>query len=244
VPLPVEHSYSDDAPSQGRHISDRRFGRHIPGDLTTQQGIMGSNTVEGLDEDTQKGREALTVGQYGGIYPLYEAFYIHSVIYAAERSESAFQRFEVAVTEVQSAALTVATIQEGLTHAGALSRFFWPMSKNSSLATARGKRLRDAFGLDDKSPLRWRQLRNAFEHFDEDLDRFLLRDRVGYLFPGPLVDDHRLADEAIGNIFKLVDPQHGVCVLLGEKFEFRPIRHEVQRVLALALEMDKQGSRL
>jgi hypothetical protein len=33
-------------------------------------------------------------------------------------------------------------------------------------------------------------------------------------------------------------------VLLGEKFEFRPIRQEVQRVLSRALEMDKQGGRL
>jgi hypothetical protein len=116
--------------------------------------------------------------------------------------------------------------------------------KESQLAVARGKALREAFRLDATSPLKWRKLRNAFEHFDEDLDCFLLRDPVGYLFPVPLIGPHALADNAIGSIFKLVDPEQGICVLLGEKFEFRPICREVQRVLSLAREMDKQGCRL
>lgn len=98
------------------------------------------------------------------------------------------------------------------------------MKKDSELAAARGKRLREAFALDETSPLKWRKLRNVFEHFDEDLDRFLLHDRAGY-------------------IFKLVDPEHGICVLLREKFEFRPIRQEVGPVLTRALEMDDSGAR-
>jgi len=205
---------------------------------------IGSIAVEQLDEDTRKQRAALIAEQYGGVYPVYEAFYIQSIIYAAERSESAFQRFDEAATEAEAAALIVATVQEALTHTGALSRFFWPVKKDSPLAAARGKRLRAAFALEDTSPLKWRKLRNAFEHFDEDLDWFLLQDRAGCFFPGPIIDDHALADEVIGHIFKLVDPAHGICVLLGEKFEFRPIRREVQRVLARALEMDEQGGRL
>ncbi|HCL66390.1 MAG TPA: hypothetical protein DIC56_16435 [Rhizobium sp.] len=197
-----------------------------------------------LDEEVRKERESQIAKQYRGIYPVYETFYIHSIIYAAERSETAFQRFDEAVVASRSAALIVATVQEALTHAGALSRFFWPVKKDNELAAARGDRLRDAFALDDTSALKWRKLRNAFEHFDEDLDRFLLDDRAGYFFPSPHVDDQALADEAIGHIFKLVDPKHGVCVLLGEKFEFKPIRREVRRILSRALEMDEQGGRL
>ena len=59
-----------------------------------------------------------------------------------------------------------------------------------------------------------------------------------------MVDDHEVAEDAIGHIFKLVDPKHGICVLLGERFEFRPIREEVKRILAKALQMDKLGARL
>ena len=201
--------------------------------------------MSNLDEDARKERAALIAGEYHGIYPVYEAFYIHSIIYAAERSETAFKRFDEAVTTVRSPELIFATVQEALTHAGALSRFFWPMkNKKNKLAAARGCRLRDAFALDETSALKRRNLRNAFEHFDEDLDRFLLEDRAGYFFPSALVDDQTLADESIGHIFKLVDPEHGVCVLLGEKFDFRPIRSEVQRILSRAREMDQQGSRL
>lgn len=206
--------------------------------------FAGGIDMAQYDEDTRNEMRTLIVENHRGIYPVYEAFYIHSIIYAAERSEAAFQRFDEAVAGGESAALIVATVQEALTHAGALSRFFWPVRKDDQLSAARGERLRDAFALDETSALKWRKLRNAFEHFDEDLDRFLLDDRAGYFFPGPLVDDQRLGDEAIGHIFKLVDPKHGVCILLGDKFEFKPIRNEVQRVLSRALEMQEQGDRL
>ena len=54
------------------------------------------------------------------------------------------------------------------------------------------------------SPLEDRELRNALEHFDERLDDFLLKDPVGYFFPGPSVQSHEIADEAPGQIFRLV----------------------------------------
>lgn len=198
-----------------------------------------------LDDDVRKEREALIAREYHGIYPAYEAFYIQSIIYAAERSDAAFERFDEAVAAHLPPTLIVATVQEALTHAGALSRFFWPMKKKENVLTvARGIRLRDAFALDETSALKWRRLRNAFEHFDEDLDRFLLDDRAGCFFPSPLVDDQALTDDSIGHIFKLVDPKHGICVLLGEKFEFRPLRSEVRRILSRARQMDEQGGRL
>lgn len=197
-----------------------------------------------LDEATLKSRAAMIAATYGGISPPCEAFYIHSILYAAERSENAFLRFDAAVAEAASDTQIVSTVQEALTHAAALSRFFWSMKKNDPLSAARAARLRDAFGLDDNSALKRRNLRNAFEHFDEDLDRFLLGDHVGCFLPSPIVAEHALADDALAHVFKLVDPDHGVCVLLGEKFEFRPIRAEVGRVLADAMEMQKRGSRL
>ena len=200
--------------------------------------------MEQVDEEALKDREGMIIREYSGIFPAYEAFYIHSIIYAAERSEAAFQRFDDAVVEKRAAASVVATIQEALAHASALSRFFWPVKKDSALAKARGSRLRVAFAVDDSSALKWRKLRNSFEHFDEDLDRFLLHDLSGCFFPAPLVGDQMLAQEAAGNIFKLVDPNSGTCIILGDQYEFRPIRIEVQRVLSRAQEMDSQGCRL
>ncbi len=139
--------------------------------------------------------------------------------------------FEAQVVHEADAHSTFASIQEALTHAAALSRFFWPVGKKNRLAQARGKRLREVFAMNDDSALRFRDLRNAFEHYDENLDRYLLEDNSGYFFPTPLIDNHELADEALGNIFKLVDPNGGICVLLGRKFEYRTIQREIKRIL-------------
>jgi hypothetical protein len=134
-------------------------------------------------------------------------------------------------------------IQEVLTLSAALSRFFWPPTKNK-LSLARGENLRSTFAIDESNPLGERKLRNALEHYDEYLDSFLLQYRVGHFFPSPIVDHHELADDVLGNIFKLVDPENGICVILGEKYEFDLIRDEVRRILDLAVTMDGGGSRL
>jgi hypothetical protein len=188
-------------------------------------------------------RASTIVEQYQGIYPPFEAFYIHSIIYSAMCVNGAFRQFDTVKAKRQEPLVIVSTVQEALTHAAALSRFFWPASK-TPLALARGRRLREAFALGDDSPLRARQLRNTFEHFDERLDRFLLEDRAGFFFPAPLVDDHILNDEVIGNIFKVVDPELEICVLLGERFEFSSIRSEIETILAQAVAMDQRGCRL
>lgn len=188
-------------------------------------------------------REAIIAKDYGGIFPAHEAFYIQSLIYAAGRAEDAFDRFDRAIEESGDPELIVATIQEALTHTAALSRFFWP-TERKGLAPARGEKLRDAFDIRDDSPLRHRKLRNAFEHFDEHLDAFLLRDPVGYFFPSALVNDHSLADEQVTNVFKLVDPVNAICVLLGEKYQFGDLRSEALRILTTARTMNATGSRL
>src|SRR5258708_26919324 len=111
--------------------------------------------MEELDEETRKQRETEVIQQYGGISPYDEAFYIESVLYAAGRCEDAFRRFDAAVAGGESKAVIFATMQEGLTHAAALSRFFWP-TKGRPLSEARGNRLREAFELEDTSPLKLR----------------------------------------------------------------------------------------
>jgi hypothetical protein len=195
-----------------------------------------------LSEVERARRVQILVDDYGGISPPVEAFYIHSIIYAADRTEAAFQRFDDALP-TGNAEPVVSSIQEALSHAAGISRFLWPM-RDTKLARARGQKLREAFRVDDSSPLQHRKLRNAFEHFDEDLDAFLLENDVGYFFPGALVASHELANDEMGNIFKLVDPKHSICVLLGEKYEFGHIRQEVNRIHEAALDMDASGGRL
>jgi hypothetical protein len=181
------------------------------------------------DEERSE-RENYVVNQSDGILPMYEAFYIEALTYCAGRAGSAFERFDRALAEGLDQATIVATAHEALSHVAALSRYFWP-AKGKPLHLARAKRLREALGIDDSSPLADRGLRNVLEHFDERLDTFLLQDLVGYMFPGPLVGKATLNEDALGNIFRLVDPVSQVFVLLGERYEFGPMRVAVENIL-------------
>jgi len=181
-------------------------------------------------DEERRERENLVVSQSGGILPMCEAFYIEALGYCAGRARSAFLRFDQTLTDAEDQAATVATAHEALTHVAALSRYFWPASKKP-LHLARAMKLREALGIDDASPLADRGLRNALEHFDERLDTFLLQDPVGYMFPGPLVGEASLNDDALGHLFRLVDPDSQVFVLLGERYEFGPMRDAVDDIV-------------
>lgn len=185
------------------------------------------------DDAERRRRAQQIVSDYEGIYPMYGAFYVQAIRYASGRAQAAFARFAAAAEARASDAEIVASAHEALGHAAALSRFFFPVDKKP-LTRARAANLRKSFAVGDNSPLVDRELRNALEHFDERLDDYLLGDIVGYIFPGPMVGDADLADEAIGHIFRLVDPETQTFVLLGRKHDFGAMRCEVDRISALA----------
>lgn len=112
------------------------------------------------------------------------------------------------------------------------------------LAQARGKKLRERFGIQEGSPLQSRELRNALEHFDERLDDFLVDDHFGYFFPGPMVDDASLSEETIGHIFRLVDPKTSNFVLLGTAYSFKELREMAETIEIKASEKSESGGRL
>lgn len=85
---------------------------------------------------------------------------------------------------------------------------------------------------------------NAMEHFDERLDDFLVGGATGSIIPGPIVGDHRIADDPSGSVFRLVDPAAQILIVFAEKHDFSGIRHEVGRILALARAFDEKGGRL
>lgn len=193
----------------------------------------------GAMKEHKQGRERVLVDEYSGIVPLHEVFYLQSLLYVANAADAAFSRFEAALANNNQDAVIVATVQEALTHAAALSRFFWSAAK-TEVASARAAKLRIAFDMDG-SPLQDRRLRNALEHFDERLDDFLMKEPVGMFFPGSLVGEHQMADEPVGQVFKLVDPSAMIFVILGEKFDFGSIHDEVVRLLAKIHEFDQRG---
>ncbi|WP_376985504.1 hypothetical protein [Bosea sp. R86505] len=189
-------------------------------------------------EGERQVRAKMTVSDHEGIYPVYGAFYVHAILYAAGRADASFARFGTALQADGSPAEIVASVHEALGHAAALSRFFFPADKGP-LARARAAKLRRQFAVSNSSPLVDRALRNALEHFDERLDDYLLGDIVGHIFPGPIMGDAELADEPGGHIFRLVDPVKEIFVLLGQKHDFGAVRVEVQRIAELARRIAK-----
>ena len=215
------------------------------------QGSKGNYIVHKPYSKEMERRAQIVTDDYVGIVPYCEAFYLHSIIYSAGRCLESFERYEHFKNQDVSADYLISIVQEAVGHAAALSRYFWPSPKGKNkepnqkkLKESRGLKLRKSFGLDESSPLYNRDLRNAWEHFDERLDTYLLENDAGHFFPSCIIDSHLLADDPVGHIFKLLDPQEECLVLMGTKYFFSPLREEVKKVFEYACEADKNGARL
>ncbi|AKJ94575.1 hypothetical protein TVD_03955 [Thioalkalivibrio versutus] len=202
-------------------------------------------------EEELRHRAGIIASEYSGIVPHFEAMYIQSILYPAGRAVEAFQRLAQIEDPGQDSENAVAAAQEAIGHAGAVSRFFWPVdgprrepSELKELRKRRGEALRSAFDLSDDSPLANRDLRNAWEHFDERLDQYLLGIDAGVMLPGCIVDDHSIADDPNGYTFKVLDPTAECLVLVGTRYFYGAIRDEVHRIYLTALECDRDGDRL
>ncbi len=196
-------------------------------------------------------RAEIVNNSFEGIIPYHEVFYLESILYSAERSLAAFERYEKLLYQKESPSLLISSLQEAIGHAGALSRYFWisglghrTPKELKKLKSNRAKKLREKFSLTEDSPLKERSLRDAWEHFDERLDVFLITNDTGYFFPAPILDDHTLADESEGRIFKLLDTKSHCLVLLNKKYFFKKIKAEVKKVYDYALKADENGGRL
>ncbi|MDO6721618.1 hypothetical protein Q4575_19645 [Psychrosphaera sp. 1_MG-2023] len=191
-----------------------------------------------MDNEELERRAKITNETCGGIQPMHKVFYSLSIKYSADRCLNAFRVYDYLLSKNADAEELISSVQEAIGHAAALSRYFWPTSmgkkkiakEQMDMRQSRGELLRNQYGVTDDSPISDRDIRNAWEHFDEKLDIYVLSHDAGYFFPSPILGDHSLADEAIGKIFKLIDPTNECLVLLGNKYFFRPIRDEVERI--------------
>ena len=165
------------------------------------------------------------------ILPRYTfAFYQVSINEAARSAVAAFMEFGAAVNndDVPSAARH---LSNAMSHCGALSRFFWPPKSAGSLAEYRGSQLRGIYKLNSNSALADRNMRNAFEHFDERIDNWLKEFPVGPIIASPILADHSEFQDDFGHAFKVIDPDASVCIVLGQRFEFGKLAKEVADLL-------------
>lgn len=205
-------------------------------------------TLSNEELDWRAGR---IVSESKGIHPPYEAFYIQAIMYTADRVLEAFERYDAAREQSAAGPDQVSPVHEALAHAASLSRYFWPSGAGprmrrslKDLKEARAETLRVAFRVTNASPLKDRSLRDALEHFDERLDRYLLSSDAGQYIPLPRVGDSRGLPASGIHVFKLVDHALQQFVVLDRTFAFAPIRQEATRILLAAREMSKTGDRL
>ena len=191
-----------------------------------------------MDNEELERRAKITNETCNGIQLMHKVFYSRSIHYSADRCLNAFTTYDYILKNDGNAEELIGSVQEAIGHAAALSRYFWPTSMGKkkeakeqiAMRLSRGKLLREQYGITNESPISNRDIRNAWEHFDEKLDTYLMSHDAGYFFPSSIIGNHETADNPIGKIFKLIDPEHECLILLGKKFFYRPIRNEVERI--------------
>jgi hypothetical protein len=184
------------------------------------------------------------------IWSHHEAFYIQSMLFNAESATTSIEQFNsimhVALEnspENPFAAIPVRTVlgelQNVIVQAASLSRYFWPARAEFEW---RGAQLRTVFTMSDDSPLKSREMRNAVEHFDERIDKYLELGVVGHIVPeyvGPVPDSRGVPVHMLRAYY--VDT--GVFEMFGGRYEINPIASEVIRVHKALIRMYQQGGR-
>ena len=167
-----------------------------------------------------------------------------SAVRSIARLESIFSKLLKQITEEDISRLPTKAIlnelQNMVLQSAALSRYFWPVRKGHE---ARAGRLREAFAMDETSPLFNRDLRNALEHFDERLDHYVATGLVGYVFP-EYVGAKPKEDGVPGHFFRAYFPDTGEFRLLNEEFKIQPLADELLFVHHHLTTLDQNGGML
>ena len=113
-----------------------------------------------------------------------------------------------------------------------ISKIFFPPTTRSQ-AKRRGRQMREAFGVQDNSLLKERALRDAFEHFDERIDRWFQhnKDRPfadrNVAPPGGIV----IGEMGPADFMRHFDPTTNVVSVLGDSLDLQALVQEVETLV-------------
>ena len=189
------------------------------------------------------------------IWPLYEAFYIESMLFCTasaltsrdfvvnwlqgvEQSSDWSRLMSSGSEQILDELLNI--VNQG----AALSRYFFPARAGKGQKhEKRAARLREVFDVNASSPLKDRNLRNSIEHFDERLDDYLAKGIAGIILPkyiGYTPD----VDDVPHHLFRAFYIDTAIFEVLGERFEIQPLVDEILRIHQLLDRSSKADSRL
>jgi len=185
------------------------------------------------------------------IWPQFEAFYIESMLFNSSSAVRSIVRLDTILRTLPEESTLddwqqlptrsiLNELQNMILQAASLSRYFWPVRKGNE---ARGAKLREIFAIDETNPLFNRDIRNATEHFDERLDKYLATEIVGFVFP-EYVGMKPLDEECVGHFFRAYFVDTVTFRLLDEEFPVQPIADALMIVHDRLVTMDEGGGRL
>lgn len=176
-----------------------------------------------------------------GIHPPYRIFYSLSMAFctkSAARSidvlNDVFEHLANSETEDPEEDIDVQSVldelQNLIVQGAAISRYFWPIRETQQIHASRAAALRNEFSIGDDNPLRiCKPLRDAMEHFDERLDKYLSKGIIGQIFPQYFGYEGK-RDGVPQHFFRAYFIDSGTFEMLGERFEIEPIANELIRL--------------
>ncbi|NWA71948.1 Uncharacterised protein [Serratia quinivorans] len=186
------------------------------------------------------------------IWPLYQAFYIQSMLFNTTSALQAVERASDHIQAISEGKLGLQDrkdelldcLQNFINHSAAVARYFFPSmiggKGEKELHKNRAEFLRQIFDVTESSPLHDKKLRNAIEHFDERLDMYLEGGIAGHIFPSLILDKPEETDVP-HHIFRAYYLNDRVYQILGERHNVQPIFDEVMRVHELLATFDENG---
>ncbi|GGA95774.1 hypothetical protein [Mucilaginibacter rubeus] len=167
------------------------------------------------------------------IWPPHEVFYIESLLSVTRTARQNVGQLQSCLDQLFSGNgvdpdQMLDFVQNIISCAGILSRYFWPASKKR-IHQNRAAKLRDSFCITDDNPLKDRKVRNFVEHFDENLDIFLSQLIAGVIVPQHI--GYRKRDEQVPpKFFRAYYVDEGVFCSLDMEYELEPIVNEIEQL--------------
>ncbi len=179
-----------------------------------------------------------------GIYPLYEVFYIESILSATESAINSFEEIAFILSDsklLNNIGLNIIDLSENIINqAGIISKYFYPPS-NLEIHQLRAEKLRESYQVEDSNILKNRKFRNHIEHFDEKLDEFLKSSIIGDVIPPKSLFQSSVEINSITKVFKAFVIEESKLISLNEEIEIVPLMKEIYRIHDLCIEFIKSG---
>ena len=119
------------------------------------------------------------------------------------------------------------SVQSLLVAAGNVSKLIWPPRKRS---TGRGKELREAIGVTETSPLKARMFRNIFEHYDEQLEDWMMSSERHNIVDSSVIPLGAIQGVDPEDFLRNIDPNDWTLTFRGSRLEIRPLVEALREV--------------